>query len=664
MKRFFVLVSAVILAGAITSCTDISGLENRMDSAESRIAALEKNIGTLNSDIVALKKIVEGGTVSSIVEKDGVYTITFSDGTVITLNQGSTGIANAPIMSIDADGYWMVDYGNGPEYILVSGEKVKAVGDNGVTPQFGVDASGYWTVSYDGGKTFSQVKDVNGNPVKAVSDGSSASDSWFRSVTVKGDTLEVVLNDGSTYALQIVKDFSCVIKGAEDVVAFTYGQTKTFTVEMTGVASVMVTAPQGWSASMESEVLSITAPEAETKALSADSKTDVCLLAISENGYSSLSKVKVSVSSSVDPTPDPDPDPDPDPVTYPGLYGQYYNGEDVTIGSLTVNKTTYPTVNYISATSTDKTLKTGINFVDSDVVAELPTEEIALPFIVAGNTEGARTVLNAASQVKFVSSATVENNVVEFQNVSLSTENIAEGYLLANTQDNTMERIGLNNCRVDIIGDKNLSYMLSARNLNCFIVKDCDIKANSTKAVYLMQIQANEFTMTELTITNNVFWSDDAVKGFSVFHNRKSTVNKVNITQNTFVNVYPQASYAYCQLNNLAGGSVSNNLFYFEDYTTNCTDTYTGIVKAETKPTDTAALVPYDNSLQNYAVYNSSSIPTKRMKVAQNINNGQIYNKTKADASEVFDFTDDSENFNIAKGIFKSKKAAYGAQRK
>ena len=345
------------------------------------------------------------------------------------------------------------------------------------------------------------------------------------------------------------------------------------------------------------------------------------------------------------------------------LYAIYNVGADVTVGRVTVNKTSYPTVNYICATSTDKTLKTGVNFVNSDVVAELPTGGIALPFIVAGNTEGARTTLNAASQIKFVSSATVENNVVEFQNVSLSTENITEDYLLANTQDNTMERIGLNNCRVDIIGDKNLSYMLSARNLNCFIVKDCDIKANSSNAVYLMQIQANEFTMTELTITNNVFWSDDAVKGFSVFHNRKSTVNKVNITQNTFVNVYPQASYAYCQLDNLISGSVSNNLFYFEDYTTNCTDTYTGIVKAETKPTDTAALVPYDNSLQNYAVYNSSSIPTKKMKVAQNINNGQIYNKTKADASEVFDFTDDSENFNISKGIFKSKKAAYGAHR-
>ncbi len=348
--------------------------------------------------------------------------------------------------------------------------------------------------------------------------------------------------------------------------------------------------------------------------------------------------------------------------TVTDLYALYTIGVDVKVGSVTVNKITYPTVNYISATSTDKTLKTGVNFVDADVVAELPTGGIALPFIVAGNTEGTRTELKAASQVKFASSATIANNIVEFQNVKLSTDGIAEDYLLANTQDNTMERIALTDCSVDIIGDKNLSYMSSARNVNSFIVKDCDIKANSSTAVYLMQIQANEFTMAELTITNNVFWSEDAVKGFSVFHNRKGTVTKATITKNTFVNVYPQASYAYCQLNNLEGGSVSNNLFYFEDYTTNCNDTYTGIVKAETKPTAAADVAVYDTFLQNYAIYNSS-VPTKRMKVAQNINNGQIYNKAKADASEVFDFTDDSENFNISKGIFKSKKAVYGAQR-
>ncbi len=650
MKRIYILISTVLAAGLIAACSDISKLENRLDSAESRIDALEKNLGAINSNIESLKKMVEGGTVSSVTEKDGVYTVTFSDGTVITLNQGSVGVADAPIVSIDADGYWTVNYGDGAEYILIDGQKARAVGSDGVTPKFGIDASGCWTVSYDGGKTYAQVLDVNGKPVKAVAEsGSTSEDSWFKSVTVSGDKLEVVLKDGSAYSLPIVSDFSCVIKGAEDVVTFAYAETKTFTVEMKGVASVMVSAPKDWNASLESSVLSVTAPATATKAVSADSRTDVCLLAVSSNGYSSISKVKVQISSS-EPI-----------VTYPGLYGKYCDGEDVVVGGVTINKTTHPSVNYISATSSDKTLKAGVNFVDADASAAFPTAEITLPFIVAGNTEGSRTALTSSAQIKFASGETVSDNVVEFQNVSLSTDGIPEGYLLANTKDNTIDRIGLKDCKVEIVGDKNLSYMLSARNVNAFVVKDCDIKANSTTAVYLLQVQPNAYTMTELTFDNNVFWSDGAVKGFGLYHNRQAAVSNVTITHNTFVNVYPQASYAYCQIDDLVAGSIGNNLFYFADYTTNCNDTYTGIVKEETK--DNAKAEDYDRFLQNYVIYAGDSVPNKRMKVGQNINNGQIYNKKQADASEVFDFSEDSENFNIAKGIFKSKKAAFGAQR-
>ncbi len=648
MKRISAIFSAILLAGFFTACSDISKLENRLDSAESRIDALEKNLGTINSNVEAVKKLVDGGTVSSVTEKDGVYTITFSDGKVITLNQGSVGVASAPIVSVDSEGYWTVDYGKGAEYILVGGEKVKAAGSDGVTPKFGVDASGYWTVSYDNGQNFSQVKDASGNPVKAVAEeGGSAGDSYFRSVSVSDDKLEVVLQDGSAYSLLIVKDFSCVIKGADDLVTFSLGETKTFSVETVGVAAVMVTAPEGWTASFETSLLTVTAPSTVTKSLSADSKTDVCLLAISESGISSISKVRVEVSST--------------PVTYPGLYGKYRNGEDVVIGGVTVNKTTYPTVNYISASSSDKTLKAGVNFVDSDVVAAFPTDEIALPFIVAGNTEGSRTKVSASAQVKFASTATVADNVIEFQNVSLSTDGIAEGYLLANSYDNTIDRIGLKDCYLELVGDKNLSYMLSSRNVNSFVVKDCDVKANSSKVVYMFQVQANACTVAQLTFDNNVFWSESAVKGFCLYHNRQSAVSSVTITHNTFVNVYPPASYAYCQMNDLVAGSISNNLFYFTDYTTNCNTSYTGIVKEETKTNVDETL--YATFVSNYAIYAEGAVPTKRMKVGQNTNPGTIYNKTQEDASEIFDFTEDSENFNISKGIFKSKKAEYGAQR-
>ena len=276
----------------LASCSGLSDIEKRVESLESRVQALETQIGILNTNVAAVQKLAEGGTISSVEEKDGVYTITLSNGEKIILKQGSTGIANAPVVSIDADGYWTVDYGNGPEHILVNGQKVKAVGKDGLTPIFGVDTQGYWTVSYDG-KTFTQVKDANGNPVKAIPEGSSE-DKWFNNVSVNGDKLVVVLKDGSTYSLPIVKDFKCAIQNAESEIVFNYGETKSFTVEMVGVATAMVTAPEGWAAVLDETTLSVTAP-AQTKAVLANSKTDVCILAISNSGFSTIAKVKVSL---------------------------------------------------------------------------------------------------------------------------------------------------------------------------------------------------------------------------------------------------------------------------------------------------------------------------------------------------------------------------------
>ncbi len=658
MKRIFSYLLPVFAAGTFAACSPISTIENRVDSLESRVVALETAVGKINERVDALKALVEGGTISSVEEKDGAYTITLSDGKVIKLNQGSVGVANPPVVSIDADGYWMVDYGKGAEYILVGGQKVKAVGADGVTPMFGVDAGGYWTVSYDGGKTYEQVKDADGAPVKAVPDGGSSEDKWFEKVSVADGNLEVVMKGGKSYKLPIVSDFSCVIKGADDVVTFTYGETKTFDVEMTGVASVMVSAPQNWSAKLENAVLSVTAPAAVTKALSADSDADVCLLVISEKGFSSISKLRVKVS---DETP---------VVTYPGLYGKYSNGEDVVIGGVTVNKTTYPTVNYISSTSEDKTLKSGVNFVDADVVAEFSAAGLTLPFIVAGNTEGSRTVLNATTQVNLVSSETISDNVVRFQNIKLSTESISANYLIANTADNAINSIGFKDCGIELVGDKNLMYMAAARPVNALVMEDCDVKMNSTKATnnFILQVSGAVYTMAELTFTNNVFWSDsdNGVKAFSLYLDRKAAVSKLTVTHNTFVNLYPQASYAYCQINDMIAGDLSNNLFYFKDYATatanaNGVATYTGIVKEET-----AGNVVEDDYAafnNNYSIYGGDAIPTQKLKLGQNAKTTNIVFKLQADATEVFDFTDDSENFNIEKGIFKPKKAEYGAQR-
>ncbi|MGN1210709.1 MAG: PL29 family lyase N-terminal domain-containing protein [Candidatus Cryptobacteroides sp.] len=223
MKKIFSIIIPALIAGLFASCTDLADIEQRVDELENRVTALETQVNTLNLNIETLQALAEGGIISSVSEKDGVYTITMGNGTILTLTQGSVGVANAPVMSIDSEGYWMVNYGSGAEYILVGGQKVKAVGSDGITPVFGVNADGYWTVSYDGGKTVEQVKGADGNPVKAIPD-SGIQDKWFNSVEVKDGKIVVVTKDDKTYSLPIVADFLCSISNAEETVLFNAGE--------------------------------------------------------------------------------------------------------------------------------------------------------------------------------------------------------------------------------------------------------------------------------------------------------------------------------------------------------------------------------------------------------------------------------------------------------
>lgn len=298
--KLFAFAAALASGCMLASCNDLDELEDRVDSVESRVTALENQIKGINDNITALQNLAQGSTIYSVTEKDGVYTVVLSNGQTLTINQGNIASGKTPIMSIDSDGYWKVDYqdGKGAQFVLSNGQKVKATGSDGVTPQFGVDANNYWTVSYDGGKTFTQVKDANGNPVKATPEG-EASDTYFKSVTYADGYLTIVMKDEAATEIKVpvITSFLCSIS-ASGTQSFTYGETKTFAVEMKGVsAATIVTKPEGWSATLSDTELSVTAPAAvSTKAVLADTKTDITVLAVSAQGYSTLATVKVEVS--------------------------------------------------------------------------------------------------------------------------------------------------------------------------------------------------------------------------------------------------------------------------------------------------------------------------------------------------------------------------------
>ena len=297
--RVFLMIAAAVAA---IGCNSLDDLQERVDKIDNRVTALEKVADAINGNIAALQAIASGQAINGIEEKDGAYILTLSNGSTITLNQGSVGMGKAPIMSIDKDGYWMVDYQDGNGAVNITddaGEKIQAVGNNGVTPMFGVTDDGYWTVSYNGGVSYTPVVDTQGNRVKAVAE-SSGEDSYFAGVEYKDESLVLTLKNGEQYKVPVTGGFLCKINGADGTVTFRLGEKKTFSVEQKGISSTIITKPEGWEAYLTSSVLSIQAPsQVATKAVMADTRTDVSIVAISEAGHIAIAKVHVMVDGSV-----------------------------------------------------------------------------------------------------------------------------------------------------------------------------------------------------------------------------------------------------------------------------------------------------------------------------------------------------------------------------
>lgn len=299
--------TVLLLGGAVIfACTDLSGIEERVDSLDSRITALETQIESLNKNISTITALVNESTFITKVDRtENGFTITMSDSEVYTIENGKTG--DTPVITIDEDGYWMAQYGdNEPQYITVDGtadgEKILATA---TAPLFRVSAKGYWEVSTDGGEIYSTVYLEDGTtPAQAIGqpgEPGEQGDSFFKDVSYneKDGILSLTLADGKTYSFTVTSDFACEIEGVTYAEAeiFQPGASREFKVIYKGIDDVYLTVPQGWSATLEGEespaILTVTPPAAKTK-ISADSQSDVVVHAVSGD-RSIFAKMKVEL---------------------------------------------------------------------------------------------------------------------------------------------------------------------------------------------------------------------------------------------------------------------------------------------------------------------------------------------------------------------------------
>ncbi len=290
-KIFHFVATCVSVLALSAACTDLSQIENQISEINAQIASLKELCDDVNDDITALKAFNDRNKVITSYTKDGkIYTLNLSDGSSIKLREGIEGESLVPVIAIDGQGYWTVD----GVRLTMGGDPVPAKGER---PVFGVDSEGYWTVTYSDGTEY--VKDSQGNKVKAAAENNAeAGESFFSDVKVETDKIVVTLtSDGQSYSLPIVPDFLFSISGVEfQPIIFAPGQSQTFAVQQRNVtAAIFTNIPQGWTAVLEEEALTIVAPTAGTKA-SADSRQDISILAFSNNGFTTSCTVRVQSS--------------------------------------------------------------------------------------------------------------------------------------------------------------------------------------------------------------------------------------------------------------------------------------------------------------------------------------------------------------------------------
>lgn len=260
MKKVF-----LTLLAAASLCACNGDLKDRVDTLETKVAALESKV---NENVSSIAKLAEAAanavTIASVTpnEDKTSYTIKFSDGKTAVLTNGKD--AEAPVVGMkefEGELYWTV---NG-EFMTNNGAKVPV---SGKTPQFKIQ-DGKWYVSYDG-KAWDEV------PVSGTVE---------PKLEMTETETEYVFTLGET-VIRIVKEKAFAIKVKADSRMVVSGQVVTIGYTLFGADATthVVAESKGFEAEVDeaSSTVKITVP----KTISADAYVIVKAVRNSDGKYS------------------------------------------------------------------------------------------------------------------------------------------------------------------------------------------------------------------------------------------------------------------------------------------------------------------------------------------------------------------------------------------
>lgn len=600
-------IAAAFLLIAV-GCSDLNDIKDRLDSAESRLEALETQVDILKGNLETLTKLKEYHTIKAVEfdESTSTYEITLTNGEKINLYQGSVGFYS-PIMTIDEEGYWKMSLTSADgtvieeKHILNNGEKVSAIGEKGVTPQFRIDSSENWEVSYDEGTTWTDVLNEAGQPVKATPNDSA--DNYFKNVKIENGNLVIEMKDeaNTVISLPILGNFYFIIKDengndVNDLQFFTLGEKKTYTIDQSDISEVTIlTCPAGFSVNISGDLLEIEATVG-TKSLTADSGRDITFLATSASNPGLFVMEKLQVEKTTAPivilsktdasivsltfgvkTYNSEgyfyvirPADETAPTTTEILGGTYSTESQLEVTGL--NPSSEYTL-YVMSTSGEDTYSeiTAFQASTADITSYHEAYLAGLDIEIAG----VKIDIDNATLISG-NTATIDQDgvyfVAEKTEVTLSNKNYNNLYIIGdnpskkstlkiigNTRWNSGKTLGLKNLKIDAGSAPEFTMLQANGDNGTVLIESCALENNTTKdhiiytnkatAIYIHScdikiggdgkgiINANAGATSTLSIVNNIFYSEADRYKFMVI-NGAGEITSLVVNNNTFANVY------------------------------------------------------------------------------------------------------------------------------
>lgn len=553
---------------ALASC-DTDDLKDDVNDLKGRVESLEAQVGLLNENMTAIKRLLEGGqTITELTETNGTYKLKLSNGETITLTQGSEGEVRYPEITVNSEGQWVV---NG-EVLKQNGTPVQAVGkpgDDGITPKFRItDEGSFWQVSYNDGETWEDVLDVNGDKVSAVGNGSgggNSADTFFEEVGVDatGEFFVIKLkNSTEEISIPIVKDVLCEIIKPEIGMKngyweIAYGETATTTIKVKG-DNIIANGPAGWVVTVSEPnenseaILSVTPMKISITRATADNSCEVTVQA-NTNASWAVDKIKVKGIEIIE-----------------SYYALYQANETFTINGIEVNQTKFPDAKYISENKDITTA--GVYFIKEGITATFKGTGGVQTLILIGDNSQESSTVNVDAQIKLIQSLGTEGYFL-CKNISLiGTTTLNNQLFTFNTDNSPFNQVAFDQCKIITSPTKHVLYLSGTnRSIANFSMENSIFKSEATGEKNIFTLGGSESTgYNTLTFRNNIFYcADGIVTQFSLFKGAKATISgKFTLENNTFINMQT-ATTGYAYAVNIASISVKNNIFWTNQEGTN-----------------------------------------------------------------------------------------------